>query len=173
MRTILKTIVFALLLTSCSSNPDGEAVKGVVMRYNQLLTEGYEKQNMNPVASVATEEVATKAYYHMSALGEARIKMVSSLKKISFKEIKSRGEGAAEVTTSEAWDFTHREMDSGKTVLQQKDFVYKVVYQLEKKGGEWKITKIDAIGEEKKEATANAVSSQPNVSPVSRANGTK
>lgn len=149
---IRKTVLLmflAVMLSACSAeSPESKQVKGVIMQYNALLTEGYKKLNMNPLQLVATEDVATKAYYHMAALGEGKLRMVSVLKEMKFKEVKFPVPGTATVTTRESWDFSHFDIATGKTVLAEKDYTYEMTYELLNDAGKWKISNVLAMGEE-------------------------
>src|SRR5690242_8812450 len=77
-----------LLLAGCrATSPEEGRVQGTVKRYNELLIQGYRSLNMNPMQEAATIPQAQKLYYHMSALGEGRLRMDSALKNLTFKKI--------------------------------------------------------------------------------------
>lgn len=142
---IRKLLVFFLLISisaACSDSEEIERLKGVIARYNQLLVEGYKKMDMNPLQEVATIEQATRLYHHMSALGEGDILMVSHLKKIDFLEFKFPKPHEAVVRTKEIWDFTHVNINSGKKVYEQKDFIYLLTYKLVKGKNRWLISEV-------------------------------
>ena len=142
--TILALLV--ALIAGCSRTGEADqAVKGVVMRYTHLVAEGYANMNMTPLREVATVEESTRAYHHMAALGEARTRMISHLKKMEFLEIASPGEGRKVVRTRETWDFMHRHLDSDKVLLEEKDFIYLVTYELQKEGDRWVISRKTAM----------------------------
>ena len=71
---------------SSAASTTAEVTHKLIVRYNQLLSEGYKTINMTKLQEVATQELAEKAYYHMAAIGEGQSRMVSELKKINFVE---------------------------------------------------------------------------------------
>jgi hypothetical protein len=140
-------VLFCLLpLSGCSRNTgEDAAVKSVIERYNQLLIEGYRKQNMNPMQEVATAEQAQKLYHHMAALGEAQLRMESTLRKLQFASVTFPKPGEAKVETRETWDFTQVKIATGEKYYAEKDFIYEMGYQLQKEGNRWLITNVDTI----------------------------
>jgi hypothetical protein len=136
--------------TSSSSTSADEAHK-LIVRYNELLSEGYKTTNMTKLQEVATPELAEKAFYHMAAIGEGQSRMVSELKKIDFKETDFSKPSKCRVVTREWWDFGYADILTGKRSNEVKDYVYDVQYLLENRQGRWMITEITATGEERKE----------------------
>lgn len=120
-------------------------VESVIVRYTQLLSEGYRSLNMNRMAEVTTKEQALKLYHHMSAIGEGKLKMDSSMKDIKFKKIDFPGPDDALVETEERWDFTHYQIDSGKKYAEEKDFIYLMGYTVHRAEGRWTITRVTVI----------------------------
>lgn len=156
-------LLLGLSFSACIAEPpENKQVKGVIMQYNVLLAEGYKKMNMNPLQAVASEEVATKAYYHMAALGEGKVRMVATLKEMTFNEITFPLSGEATVTTRETWDFIQVSFVTGKTVLEEKDYPYKMIYELKKDAGQWKIVKVMAMGEKQSGSDLTALGSARN-----------
>ncbi len=136
-------------LGGCTGTRDASReVKGVVMRYNQLLSEGYRSMNMNPLQEVATPEQATRLYHHMAALGEGKLKLDSTLKDIQFVNVAYPSRDQATVETRETWDFTHLVIPTGKKYAQEKNFIYVMRYQLKNANGRWVIHAVDAIRDE-------------------------
>lgn len=114
------------------------------MLYNQLLREGYQSFNMNPLQQAATKRQAETLYIHMAALGEGRVRMESSLKDIQFTEVNIQQESKATVKTKEVWDFRHIDIDKKQVVLDEKDFEYLITYELVKEGPRWLVAKVVA-----------------------------
>jgi len=123
----------------------------LIVRYNQLLSEGYKTINMTKLQEVTTPELAEKAYYHMAAIGEGKSRMLSELKKIKFVETDCSQASKCRVVTKELWDFTYADIQTGKRSSEVKDYAYDVQYLLENRQGRWAITEISASGEERKE----------------------
>jgi len=128
-----------------------DAVQNLVRRYNKLLIDGYQTNNMTNLQQVATQELAQKAYYHMAAIGEGKSRMVSQLKKIDFLKTDFGTPGKCRIVTRELWDFGYADIATGKISNQVKDYLYDVQYLLEIRQGHWMITEITASGEERKE----------------------
>ena len=144
-----KLFFFTLIIIfifACSRDAEEVVqIKGTIMRYNQLLIEGYKNLNMNPLQEVATTEHATELYYHMAALGEADIKMLSTLKKIDFTRVNIVKSDKVVVSTREVWDFVHVDIKTDERVYDEKDFVYEMRYELIKKDGRWLVEKVTAV----------------------------
>src|SRR4030043_76836 len=151
-----KTILIILLVVICicgcraGTEKDTKAVKDTILRYNQLLAEGYARMNMTPLREVATEEHAQKVYHHMAALGEAKIRMESRLGDIEFSDIQFPKKDFAKVKTKERWNYTHINIDSkmpAQTVVQ--GLLYRLSYELVKKDGRWFVSSISVLEENK------------------------
>ena len=148
-----KGFVFLFILPfffACSNEKDPlmnpVILKHVIIQYNRLLADGYRKMNMSDLLTVATKERATKAYYHMAALGEARIKMDSNMKKIEFRDIKFISPAKAEVRTEEQWDYKHINIDTSEIVLS-KSVNYEMKYTLTRYEDKWLISNTEVIKE--------------------------
>jgi hypothetical protein len=139
-------LVLCLALSGCNGgSPEEGAVKGTIMRYNQLVSEGYRKADMNRMQEVTTREQAEKLYYHMAALGEVHLRMDSTLKDITFLSIVLSAPDQASAETREIWDFTQQEIKTGKVFAQEKDFVYRMGYLLKKSNGRWMVSNANTI----------------------------
>lgn len=121
-------------------------VKGTILRYNHLLIDGYKKMNMNPLQEVASPEQAEKLYFHMSALGEGRLRLDSSLKDVSFVTIDMSRPNEAIVSTKEIWDFALVNIDTEDKISEEKDFIYEMRYTLKILQGLWIITNVSTLG---------------------------
>lgn len=142
--TILSLLSVVIVGCVNQKNDSGE-IEYLVRRYNQLVIQGYRNQNMNPMQEVTNEEQARKLYHHMAALGEAQLRMESELKSIVFKKTDLRGSSEATVETEETWDFCHRRMVTNEKFAEEKDFIYRMGYILNKKDGRWLITRVNTI----------------------------
>jgi hypothetical protein len=104
--------------------------------------------NMTPLQVVATEEQALKAYRHMSALGEAKIRMESQLVDIEFLDIQVTEGGSAKVKTREEWKYSHMNTDTrmpGQSLVT--GLIYILSYELVRKNGQWLISSVSTIEE--------------------------
>ena len=148
IRKSMALLLFAVAAVSCSSvnSREAEQVKDTVKRYTAQLAQGYATMNMAGLALVAEEPQTAKVYFHMAALGEGRLRMMSELKDISFKDIRFVNNTSASVKTREVWDFRHVNIDTGKVERDEKGFVYRMNYRLASKNGAWWVR--DAATEE-------------------------
>jgi len=146
-----KPLGTAPLSTSPASAPAAEESHRLIVRYNQLLSEGYKTTNMTKLQEVTTPELAEKAYYHMAAIGEGKSRMVSELKQLDFIETDCAKPSKCRVVTKERWDFGYADILTGNRSSEVKDYIYDVQYLLENRQGRWMITEITATGEERKE----------------------
>jgi len=151
-----KTILILLLVVICiygcrvGTDKDTRQVKDTILRYNQLLAEGYARMNMTPLKEVATDEHAQKVYHHMAALGEAKIRMESKLIDIEFSDIQFPRKDLVRVKTKEKWNYNHINIDSkmpAQTVVQ--GLLYRLSYELVKKNGRWFVSSISVLEENK------------------------
>lgn len=163
MKKCIAVLLLAAAAVSCSTvdTREAEQVKETVKRYNVQLAQGYATMNMAGLAQVAEEPQTAKVYFHMAALGEGRIRMMSELKDISFKDIRFAAATSASVKTREVWDFRHVNIDTGKVQRDEKGFVYQMKYHLAKKNGAWWVRDAAAEVEEGKGVATKAAPAVP------------
>ncbi|MBT0665657.1 hypothetical protein KI809_15210 [Geobacter pelophilus] len=138
--------LFICGITACApTGSKDKPIKAAIMRYNQLLADGYRSMNMNPLQEVATVDQATKLYHHMAALGEGKLRMDSSLKGIAFVKIDQPKPAEATVQTKETWNFTHINITTGKKFAEEHGFIYEMKYSMKQDGNRWLITNVDTI----------------------------
>ncbi len=139
----MKRLPTVLILLGLIAGCDGESnmLKETITRYDALLAEGYMTLNMNPLAQVATEQRATKAYHHMAALGEAGIKMESTLRSLKFVKVKTLSKEKAELKTEEIWDYVYLDIKAGKSLFDN-TVTYNLTYDLVKKSERWLVADV-------------------------------
>lgn len=144
MRIAIVLSAAGCLLAGCraGTSHDAEQIKGVVKEYNRLLAKGYAGLSMVELGRVATPEQATKVYYHMAALGEARVKVLSELKDVRFGKLAFVNTSTAAVGTRELWDFRHVNIDNGAVTLKQENYPYTLDYRLRKRDGKWLVLSV-------------------------------
>ncbi len=151
MRKLVISMAVVFLLSGCGQgkapSADPAVLENTIVQYNRLLAEGYRTLNMNPLAQVATEERATKAYYHMAALGEERKRMEAKQRTIAFVKTKILSPVQVEIKTREEWDYRHINIDSNK-MESQSSIVYELTYSLIKKNDKWLVSDIAIEKEE-------------------------
>lgn len=140
MKIKLSLYLCLILVLLAGCNQEKGRIKDTVIKYNTLLADGYKNLNMTPLLQVATEEQSLKAYYHMAALGEARIKMDAKLRSINFLDIKSLSQ-KSEVRTEEMWDYTHINIDTGQSVFHR-TISYRIRYLLIKRSERWFVSDV-------------------------------
>ena len=144
---IISLQLVLLMIGGCTgTKSERHEIERIIRRYNDLVAEGYRNQDMNPLQEVTTREQAVKLYHHMSALGEGRLRMESTIRDIRFKKLEQLDRTQATVETEEVWDFTHYRMDSGEKYAEEKDFLYRMGYVLNKQGASWIITNVNTLG---------------------------
>jgi hypothetical protein len=160
----MKQALFVVSLTflwieACNidTGKDTRAVKDTILRYNQLLTEGYAKMDMTPLQKAATQGQAEKVYTHMAALGEAKIRMESQLVDIHFLDVQWPEENVAQVKTRETWNYTHVNIDTkmpGQTTVA--GLVYTLSYELVVEHGQWLVSSVTILEEHKVDGLAKS-----------------
>ena len=138
-----------------SQQKSGQGVKGspeeiarsLVMRYTQLIIDGYKNFNMTRLQEVATTELSQKAYYHMAAISEGNTRLMSNLKTIDFVKLESQKPGLIQIQTKEVWDYFYTDIKTGKRTQEVADYIYHVNYTIEFREGRWAITTIVANGD--------------------------
>ena len=141
-------MVISIVGCRFGAEKDIPEVKNTILRYNQLLAEGYARMNMTPLQEVATLEQATKVYHHMAALGEAKIRMESRLVGIEFLDIQFPGENLAKVKTREKWNYTHVNINTkmpAQSVVQ--GLIYNLSYDLIRRNGKWLVSSVSVLEE--------------------------
>lgn len=147
--TPIRVAALLLLALSCGTRRQEAEVKATVARYDELLRDGYQRQDMSFVREVATEEQARKLYFHMAALGEGRLRLSAVLKALEFVAIEFRAPRVARVETREVWDYTHYEIATGKKYAEERGFVYRMAYEVTRPlEGRWLVSGVDVIAAE-------------------------
>lgn len=151
MRFAKTWVVLALALTlslagcASTSSREAEKVRATVLRYNELLTQGYRSLDMNPLQEAATNLQSEDEYIFMSSLAEGGIRLDATLKDIQFVKVSVEGT-AASAETSETWDYRQYGRADGKLILDQKGLVYHLAWDLERQpNGRWLVSDVRAI----------------------------
>jgi hypothetical protein len=145
----MRVAALLLLALSCGTRRQEAEVKATVARYDELLRDGYQRQDMSFVREVATEEQTRKLYFHMAALGEGRLRLNAALKALEFVAVKMLAPRVARVETREVWDYTHYEIATGKKYAEERGFVYRMAYELRRPlEGRWVVSGAEVISAE-------------------------
>ncbi len=138
---LLTVIVF---LSGCtkSDKKEVELIKQSVMRYDQLLEAAYVMMVPGPLKEIATEEQTRKVMHHMYALKEGGIRIESELKEMEFLDINFLDDKRAIVRTKEIWDFRQVNFKTDKVVLDEKDVIHNLSYELIKENDKWLVNSV-------------------------------
>jgi hypothetical protein len=158
-KTLVVAFVIITWIGGCRADTEKDtlAVQHSVLRYTQLLAEGYAKMNMTALLQVATDEQALRAYHHMSALGSSKIRMESELVDIEFLDIEFPEREMASVKTREKWNYTHMNIDTtmpAQTTVE--GITYTLSYGLVRKNSRWLVSSVSVIREDRPEDTLTA-----------------
>jgi hypothetical protein len=121
----------------------------IVIRYNELLVRGYSDMNMTPLREVAGEEQIQREYYHMAALGESGVRIVSELKDFKIIDVNFETGDMAHVKTRETWDYQHINIDTNKSEGKIEGFIYNLTYTLVRQNGKWIVDSIKSVSDKK------------------------
>ena len=148
MKKTIFIIILTIAINGClfGTGKETKEVKDTILRYNQLLAEGYARMNMTPLKEVATPEHAQKVYHHMAALGEAKIRMESKLVDIEFSDVQFPRKDFVRAKTKEKWNYNHINIDSkmpAQTLVQ--GLLYRLSYELIKKNGKWYVSSVSVL----------------------------
>jgi len=120
-------------------------VQRVIRRYNVLLADGYRSLNMSAMREVAGQLQAEDEYVHMASLAEGGVRLDSQLKTLDFLKISVEATSAT-AETRERWDYRRYSRQTGDLVLEQKDLIYHLAWDLEQQpDGRWLVTDVRAI----------------------------
>lgn len=148
-RMVTLTLLTLVLVSGCTRAPamsaDEKAIRATIVRYNELLSQGYRSLNMNPIQEVATQLQSEDEYIYMSSLAEGGVRLDPELVDQKFTRV-SVETTSAEAETTETWNYRHYDRKTGKLVLEQKDLVYRLAWDLEKHSdGRWYVSDLRAI----------------------------
>lgn len=159
MRRILVIVLSIAFLFACEKKAEKKpaidetsVIKNTVILYNTLMAEGYRNFNMNALVQAATEDRATKAYYHMAAIGEGRLRMDPVLKDIQFLKAEFNGPESAAVETREVWDYTYKNIDTNE-IAYGNTITYENNYRLVRESGKWLVSDITIMKSEEEKKT--------------------
>jgi hypothetical protein len=114
-------------------------VKQALLRYHQLLREGYLNVDMKGLSDVTTPNHAAKLEHRISAYKMKNIRMETELKSIEFLEIKFSGRNSVMVKTREAWYASHVDTITGRKIKEVNELVYLMNYEMLRKKAQWRI----------------------------------
>ncbi|MFZ3072775.1 MAG: hypothetical protein WA162_06005 [Thermodesulfobacteriota bacterium] len=144
---IILIIIVSLAITSCKTvNPEEDAVRKSIGRYNLAIVIAYRDLNMEPLKAVTIEAHSNKVNSIIEAYLSGDEIMDSELLKLTFNDIKIE-ENKAEAVTSEDWKFRWVNIKTREEVEPLKDIHYEMLYHLVKKDGKWLVEKVEEAKE--------------------------
>ena len=155
--------VLALLtaLTACRPAEEDvavqeDAIRGVIDRYADLLSQAYaftDSSLLEPVAS-QREQAAVEA--NIRQLAERGQRIATDLKEMQIEEIGMSDLDNAYVQTFELWEIRVMDLGSERVVSVDPDQRNRVRYQLKRQEGEWKVLWRQRLDESGAPATGGA-----------------
>jgi hypothetical protein len=119
-----------------------EGLHRLVQTYDVRLAEGFKKQDMNTLNKVATEDQATTEYYQMAALGEGKVRLLSTPKSVRFLSTAFSSTDTATVETEETWDYVQVSTETSAVLRTEKGVVYRLRYVIVRRDGRWLVDSV-------------------------------
>ncbi|MBN1153081.1 MAG: hypothetical protein JXA58_07715 [Dehalococcoidia bacterium] len=145
LRVLLAFMTLGGGCQSLVSHGNDALIGSAVLAYNDALIHGFANLDMNELNRTATEEQAQREFYLMAALGESRVRMLSTLVEIEFGEVVVPAQDRAAVTTTEVWDYDHVSLDTSETVRSERGVVYHLEYELVLRDGRWLVDGVTSL----------------------------
>jgi hypothetical protein len=131
-----------------------EELHRLVETYAVRLAEGFKKQDMNTLNKVATEDQATTEYYQMAALGEGKVRLLSTPKSLRFVSTVLSSEDTATVQTEETWDYVQVSTETSAVLRTEKGVVYRLRYVIVRRDARWLVDSVKELGSAKGDGNA-------------------
>ena len=163
LRVLAASCMALAVLAGCSTSgsaqaDDAAAVTNTVRAYNDDLARAFAEMDMNELSGSATQRQAEEEFSLMAALGEGRLRMLATLVRIEFGDVRFPAEGIAQVDTTEIWDYDHISLDTSETVRAERNVTYSLRYDLVLQGDRWLV---DAVTSLDGEATGGSRETTP------------
>lgn len=143
-----------LILAGCAGNK--EDIKEAVTLYTGLLTEAYNRQNITPLAVIASEPQMEKVYNHISSFQEGGVRMETELIDLSLKKSEKISEDSWKVKTIETWSYAYFHIQSGSLVTKNR-VRYDLIYTVERQDANWMIESIEVLSSDELEKGAELI----------------
>lgn len=146
--TIILLIGISSLSAGCMKSHEKEKVVALVKEYNKALMKAYETRNFDELKNLTSDREYQKvSVYIMSYAGQGE-KLYARLMNLNVSKVDIAG-NAADVTTSEEWEYQRSYLKTGKPLIPKAKYSYRTEYHLIKEGGKWKIDALKIITEER------------------------
>lgn len=117
------------------------AIEKTIKKYNSFLADCYRALNTKALHQVASTKMVDTTYFHMTAIGEAGVKMDCRLKKITFDQLTEIAPDTVTIAAQEEWDYTYWDIKTGKRLFDN-SVTYNLTYTLEQKSEKWLVTEV-------------------------------
>ena len=145
LRLLAVVLAFGVLVGGCAPDPRVAQVQRVVRDYNTRLARGFADLDMNALSGVATRNQAQTEYYQMAALGEAKRRMLTTLKSLEFGEVSFATSTTADVATTEVWDYRQVSTETSQVVRSETGVRYRLSYRLVLQDGLWLVDSVKSV----------------------------
>lgn len=132
-------VVFLVFLffTSCSKQgADEEDIKETILHFDNALISAYNADDFVGLREYALPGEIERTRKTVEELRKEGKRLVSSVKDITFEEIKITGD-KARVATNEFWYYEYVSTNDGSIVEPKVESEYKMTYYLAKKDNKW------------------------------------
>lgn len=134
---VLLIILSGALLCGCEKNSPGSRVQA----YDEALIRVYREQNADLIKPFATENEWRKIVALIDLKKTAHLVLESNLLSFRLLEVTQVSENLARVTTEELWSYHDRPLDPGVEPGIRFKVKMKLLFELTKEGGKYKINK--------------------------------
>lgn len=120
-----------------ADNPDAQAARAAVARYNQALVEAFRTMEQDRLVHVATEaEVSRVGAVIAGLMAQGKVMQARQVDS-RVEEVKVLAPDLAEVLTRESWSYEHRTLADRDRPAELKRVTYRMSYQVKKKDAAW------------------------------------
>ncbi|MHC4278310.1 MAG: hypothetical protein ACYSTI_13475 [Planctomycetota bacterium] len=140
---IFCTLVLLAPLSCTNGNPEEEAIKVLVGKYNVAIITAYKDLNTWPLKLVTTDAVFKKVNVMIESYLDGEQVMEAELLSLEFKDIKIEPESAT-VRTTEEWEYRWVDINSREVIDPTRPIHYEVLYHIIKSEDRWLVEKVEA-----------------------------
>jgi hypothetical protein len=142
---LLWTLFFIIPLSCTTKNPEEEAIKKLVGKYNVALITAYKDMNPLPLRRVTSNSEFEKVNLIIDSFMEVNQIMEAELMSLGFKDIKIEQDSAT-VKTSEQWKYRWVDMKTGEVKVPLQEIHYEMLYHLTKEEDKWLVDRVEDVG---------------------------
>jgi hypothetical protein len=149
--TALILSIFLPVLYSCSTvNPEEEAIRRLIGKYNMAIVTAYKNLGMEPLREVASKERFEKVEVIINSFMQGGQMMEAELLELDFKGMEIDAE-RARVRTSEDWKYRWVDVRTREVKVPLTEIHYEMLYHLIKRDDRWLVEKTEEVEEPEEE----------------------